>query len=342
LLAKGRGPALAQRTTGGTMKQSRRQFLQFAAVALVAHSDIAGAQSYPTRPVRVIVPYAPGGQTDVFARLIAQRLSEQFGKQFYVENIMGASGSIGTGQAARAAPDGHTILVAFTTFAINPAFFDKVPYDPSKDFDAVTLAVASTTVLLVNASVPAKSVKELVDLIRANPGKYSFASSGAGTPPHLLGEQFRLSLGLDLVHVPFNGLGPQTASVLAGHTPISIGGLASTEQHIKDGKLRVLAVLSKTRSRMLPDVPTMAESGYRDIEADSWVGVLVPKRTSKEIITTLHREIVRIIAAPDMQERLAGLGYGAVGTTPEEFAAQIKAETAKWAKVIEVGNLKPQ
>jgi tripartite-type tricarboxylate transporter receptor subunit TctC len=324
------------------MKQSRRQFLQLAAVALAAHSDLAGAQSYPTRPVRVIVPYAPGGQTDVFARLIAQKLSEQFGRQFYVENIIGASGSIGTGQAARAAPDGHTVLVAFTTFAINPAFFDKVPYDPSKDFDAVTLAVASTTALLVNASVPARSVKELVDLIRTNPSKYSFASPGVGTPPHLLGEQFRLSLGLDLVHVPFNGLGPQTASVIAGHTPISIGGLASAEQHIKDGKLRVLAVLSKTRSRLLPDVPTMAESGYQDMEADSWVGVLVPKRTSKEIITTLHREVVNIIAAGEIQERLAGLGYDAVGTTPEEFDGQIKAETAKWARVIQAGNLKPQ
>jgi tripartite-type tricarboxylate transporter receptor subunit TctC len=324
------------------MKQSRRRFLQFATVALAARSGIAGAQSYPTRPVRVIVPYAAGGQTDVFARLIAQRLSERFGKQFYVENIVGASGSIGTSQAARAAPDGQTILVAFTTFAINPAFLDKVFYDPSKDFDAVTLAVASTTVLLVNASVPAKSVKELIDLIRANPGKYSFASPGIGTPPHLLGEQFRLTLGLDLVHVPFNGLGPQTASVIAGHTSISIGGLASAEQHIKDGKLRVLAVLSKTRSRMLPDVPTMAESGYRDMEADSWVGVLVPKRTPKEVVTILYGEIVKIIATREMQERLAGLGYDAVGTTPQEFAAQIEAESAKWAKVIQAGNLKPQ
>jgi tripartite-type tricarboxylate transporter receptor subunit TctC len=323
------------------MKHSRRRFLQFAAVALTARSSIAGAQSYPTRPVRVIVPYAAGGQTDVFARLIAQRLSDRFGKQFYVENIVGASGSIGTSQVARAAPDGQTILVAFTTFAINPAFFDKVLYDPSKDFDAVTLAVASTTVLLVNASVPAKNVKELIDLIRANPGKYSFASPGIGTPPHLLGEQFRLTLGLDLVHVPFSGLGPQTASVIAGHTSISIGGLASAEQYIKDGKLRVLAVLSKTRSRMLPDVPTMAESGYRDMEADSWVGVLVPKRTPKEIVTILYGEIVKIIATRETQERLAGLGYDAVGTTPEEFAAQIEAETAKWAKVIQTGNLKP-
>jgi tripartite-type tricarboxylate transporter receptor subunit TctC len=324
------------------MKPSRRQLIGSATIALVAHAISAGAQSYPTRPVRVIVPYAAGGQTDVFARLIAQGLTERFGKQFYVENIVGASGSIGTSQAARAAPDGQTILVAFTTFAINPAFFGRVRYDPSNDFDAVTLAVASTTVLLVNASVPAKTLHELIDLIGASPGKYSFASPGVGTPPHLLGEHFRLTFGLDLVHVPFNGLAPQTASVIAGHTAISIGGLASAEQHIKDGKLRVLAVLSKTRSRMLPDVPTIGESGYRDMEADSWVGVLVPKRTPKEVVATLHREIVKIIATPEMQERLAGLGYNAVGTTPEEFTAQIEAETAKWAKVIQAGNLKPQ
>ena len=326
------------------MQSPRRRFLQMmaGAAALPFVLRNAGAQSYPTRPVRVIVPYAPGGQTDVFARLTAQKLSEQLGKQFDVENVIGASGNIGTGQAARAAPDGHTVLVVFTTFVINPAFFDRAPYDPSRDFDAVTLAAASTTVLLVNASVPAKSVKELVDLVRANPGKYSFASPGVGTPPHLLGEQFRLALGLDLVHIPFNGLGPQTASVLAGHTPISFGGLASAEPHIKDGKLRVLAVLSKTRSRMLLDVPTMAESGYHDMEADSWVGMLVPKRTPKEIISILNREIVKIIAAPDMKERLAGLGFDAVGATAEEFAAQIKAETEKWAKVIQAGNIKPQ
>ena len=343
IMGLGARVGLCQSESGSAMRQSRREFLTFAGAvaALPALSGIAGAQTYPTRPVRVIVPYAPGG-TDVFARLVAQKLSERFGKQFYVENIVGASSSIGTGQAARAAPDGHTVLFVFTTFTINPAFLDKVPYDPSKDFAAVTLAAAQTTVLLVNASVPVKSVKELIDLVRANPGKYSFASPGVGTPPHLFGEQFRLSLGLDLVHVPFNGLGPQTASVLAGHTPISIGGLASAEQHIKDGKLRVLAVLSKTRSRILPDVPTMTESGHSDMEADSWVGVLVPKRTPTEIITALNREIVKIIAVPDMQKRLLELGYEPVGSTPEEFATRITLETEKWARVVRAANLKPQ
>jgi tripartite-type tricarboxylate transporter receptor subunit TctC len=326
------------------MKLHRRRFLELAAgvVALPTLLRVARAQAYPTRPVRVIVPSPPGGPSDIFARLTAQSLSEQFGKQFYVENIVGGSNNIGTGQAARAAPDGHTILFAFSTFAVNPAFFDKVPYDPSKDFEAVTLAVASTTALFINASVPAKSVKDLIDLIRANPGKYNFASPGTGTPAHLLGEQFRLSLGLDLVHVPFSGQGPATTSVVAGHTPISFGGLAPLEQHIKDGRLRVLAVFSKRRSRVLPDVPTMAEAGYPDMEADSWIGVLVPARTPKEIVARLNREIVKIVAAPDMQERLAPLGLDAVGTTPEEFATQIKIETEKWAKVIQAANLRPQ
>jgi tripartite-type tricarboxylate transporter receptor subunit TctC len=325
------------------MQLSRRRLLQFVAgfATLPIASKTAGAQTYPTRPVRVIVPYAAGGQTDVFARLVAQRLSEQFAKPFYVENIVGASGNIGTGQAARATPDGHTLVFVFTTFTVNPAFFKKVPYDPSKDFEAITLAASSTTVLLVNASVPAKGVKELVDLVRVNPGKYSFASPGAGTPPHVFGEQFRLSLGLDLVHVPFNGLGPQTASVLAGHTPISIGGLASAEQHIKDGKLRVLAVLGKSRSRVLPDVPTMAESGYPNLEADSWVGVLAPAGTPKEIVALLNREIVKIAVAPDTQERLVALGYEAVGSTPEDFSAQIRSETEKWARVVREANIKP-
>jgi tripartite-type tricarboxylate transporter receptor subunit TctC len=324
------------------MQLARRRFMHFAGglAAFPIVSRMAEAQTYPARPVRIIVPYAPGGQTDVFARLVAQRLSERFAKPFYVENIVGASGNIGTGQVVRAVPDGHTLLVAFTTFTVNPAFFDKAPYDPSKDFEAVTLAASSTTVMLVNASVPAKSVKELVDLVRANPGKYSFASPGVGTPPHLFGEQFRLSLGLDLVHVPFNGLGPQTASVLAGHTPISIGGLASAEQHIKDGKLRVLAVLGKSRSRLLPDIPTMEESGYSNLEADSWVGVLAPARTPKDIIALLNREIVKIVVAPDTQERLAALGYDAVGSTPEDFSAQIRTETAKWAKLIREANIK--
>jgi tripartite-type tricarboxylate transporter receptor subunit TctC len=330
---------------GSTMKlPHRRQFLHLAAgaAALPAVSRFAWAQAYPTRPVRIIVPFAPSGTTDIFARLAAQKLSEQLGKQFYVENVPGASGNIGTGQAARAAPDGYTVLFAFSSHVVNPTLFDKIPYDPYKDFETVTLAVTSTAVLSVNPSVPAKTVKELVSLIKANPGKYNFASPGAGTQAHLAGEQLRMSLGLDLVHVPYNGAGPSVASVVAGHSPIGFSTLAAAGPHIKGGTLRALAITSKMRSPIQPDIPTMTEAGYPDVEGDSWVGVLVPARTPRDIVTLLHRELVKIIALPDMKERLSTIGFDTVGSTPEEFATRIKVEIETWGKVIRAGNIKPQ
>jgi tripartite-type tricarboxylate transporter receptor subunit TctC len=326
------------------MEFPRRKFLHLAAgaAALPVVSQIATAQTYPSRPVRVIVPFAPSGTTDIFARLAAQKLSEQLGKQFYVENVPGASGNIGTGQAARAAPDGYTILFAFSSHVVNPTLFDKIPYDPYKDFEPVTLAVTSTAVLSVNPSVPAKTVKELVSLIKANPGKYNFASPGAGTQAHLAGEQLRMSLGLDLVHVPYNGAGPSVASVVAGHSPIGFSTLAAAGPHIKGGTLRALAITSKMRSPIQPDVPTMTEAGYPDVEGDSWVGVLVPARTPKDVVTLLHREIVKIIALPDMKERSSTIGFDTVGSTPEDFATRIKGEIETWGKVIRAGNIKPQ
>jgi tripartite-type tricarboxylate transporter receptor subunit TctC len=198
------------------------------------------------------VPFAPGGTTDIFARLITQKLSEQFGKQFYVENIAGATGNIGTGQAAKAAPDGYTILFAFSSHVVNPSLFAKVPYDPNKDFDPVTLAVASTTVLAVNPSIPAKTVDDLVALIKANPGKYNFASAGAGTQAHLAGEMFRLSLGLDLVHIPYNGGSPAMVSVVAGHSAFIFGTLAAAQQYLQAGTLRALAIRARRVRRFYP------------------------------------------------------------------------------------------
>jgi tripartite-type tricarboxylate transporter receptor subunit TctC len=326
------------------MKFPRRTFLRVAAgaAALPVVARIAWAQTYPTRPVRAVVAFAPGGVTDTFARLMAQRLTEQLGKQVYVENIAGASGNIGTAHVAKAAPDGYTILFAFSSHVVNPTLFARVPYDPIKDFDPVTLAVASTTVLTVNPSVPAKTVKELVDLIKANPGKFSFGSAGAGTQAHLAGEQFRLSLGLDLVHVPFGGGGPAVAAVVAGHTPISFGSPQAAMQHVREGTVRALAVTSKRRSQIFPDVPTMTEAGYSQIEGDSWVGILVPASTPGEIIEVLYRASSKILAQPDMQERLAALGYDLVASTPEEFATRITAEIEMWAKVIRAANIKPQ
>jgi len=326
------------------MKLPRRHFLQLAAgtAALPALSRIARAQTYPARPVRVIVPYAPGGPTDVCARLIAQGLSDRLGRQFYVENIAGAGGNIGTGQAARAAADGYSILVTVNSHVINPTLYSRIPYDPFKDFEAVTLAAAFASALSVNPSVPAGTVRELVTLIKASPGKYSFASPGFGSPSHLLGEQFRVVAGLDLVHVPYGGSGPAIASTVAGHTPIAFAALSAAAPLVKDGKLRALAVMSKSRSQVLPELPTIAEAGYPGLEGDGWVGVLVPAGTPPQTIAVLQREIVSIIALPEVKERLSSLGFDPVGDTPEEFTAQMKLEMEKWAKVIRVANLKAE
>jgi len=312
-----------------------------AALALLGVAA-AQAQTYPTHAVRAIVAFAPGGVTDTFARLMAQRLSEDLGKQFYVDNVPGATGNIGTAQAAKAAPDGYTLLFAFSSYVVNPTLFDKIPYDPEKDLDPVTLAVTSATVLSVNPLVPARSVKELVDLIKANPGKYSYSSAGVGTQAHLAGEQFRLSLGLDLVHVPFNGGAPAIGAVVGGHTPIGFGSPAASLPQIQQGNVRALAITGAKRSRILPDVATMAEAGYPQIQGDTWVGVMVPAGTPKDIVALLNREIAKIIATPDMQARLTELGYEPVASSPEEFARRIKTEIATWAGVIRAAHIKAE
>jgi tripartite-type tricarboxylate transporter receptor subunit TctC len=323
------------------MRTDRRRFIAGALALSVPGATSARAQSaYPNRPVRVIVPFAPGGITDVTARLIAGKLGEQLGRQFYVENIVGGSGNVGMGQAAKAAPDGYTVLTAYSSFVINPSMFERVPYDPVNDFDPVSLAVTSTTVLAVNPSLPASTVAELVALIRANPGKYTYASAGTGTTSHLAGEQFRLSLGLDLVHVPFGGGAPSMAAVVAGHTPIAFSSPTAAVPLIRDGKARALAVTSKLRSPTLPEVATMTEAGFPAIEGESFVGFVVPAGTPKEIIALLNREIVKCMAVPDMIERQAMLGNDPATGTPEEFSRRIRAELSIWAKVIKAANIR--
>jgi tripartite-type tricarboxylate transporter receptor subunit TctC len=319
-----------------------KKHLAIALVLFAAGVASATAQTYPSRPVRLIVPFAPGGPTDVFARLIAQKMSEQTGKQFYVENVGGAGGNAGHGRAAQAAPDGYTVLVTGGSHVNNPFLYNHVPYDPIKDFDAVTLAVDSAVVLTVHPSVPAQSVKDLVALIRASAGKFSYASPGTGTPPQLVGALFRLSLDLDLVHVPFSGGGPAIGSTVAGHTPISFGAMAPAVPLVKDGQLRALAVTSKTRTQALPDVPTMAEAGYPEVEGSSWTAVAVPAGTPKEIIALLNRMIVGIVALPDIKARLGALGYEPIGNTPDECTAFFKAEMAKWSKVIRAAGIRAE
>jgi tripartite-type tricarboxylate transporter receptor subunit TctC len=231
------------------MKLLRRQFLQLAAgaAAVPVLSDMAAAQTWPARPVRLIVPFPPGGTTDIFARIAAQKLSEHFGKQFYIENIAGATGNVGAAQVARATPDGYTVLITFSSYVVNPTLFAKLPFDPNKDLMPVTLAVAATNVLTINPSVPARTLGDLIALIKSNPGKYNYASGGVGSQAHLLGEMLRLSLALDIVHVPFNGGGPEIASIVAGHTPIGWSALVSAAQQIKAGQLLALAVASARR-----------------------------------------------------------------------------------------------
>lgn len=326
------------------MTPTRRQLLTLscAGVAALAAPRLASAEAYPAKPVRVVVPFAAGGPNDLVARIIAQGLSESLGKQFYVENIGGAGGNVGTGQAARAAPDGYTIITVAPSYAANPALFGSVPYDPVKSFDAVTVAATAPTVLTVHPSVPANSVAELITAIRATPGKYSYASPGAGTPPHLLGELFRLSLQLDMVHVPFSSGGQAIGSTLAGHTPISFGALPPAVQHVKEGKLRALAITSAAAADALAGVPTIAQAGYPDFAAEIWTAVLVPAGTPREIAALLQREIARIVARPDVKERMAALGYQPVANTPDACAEHIATEATRWAKVIREAGIKVQ
>jgi tripartite-type tricarboxylate transporter receptor subunit TctC len=319
-----------------------KHVIAFGLLVALALASPATAQTYPSHAVRAIVAFAPGGVTDTFTRLMAQKLSENLGQQFYVDNVPGATGNIGTAQAAKAAPDGYTLLFAFSSYAVNPTLFDKIPYDPDKDLAPVTLAVTSTTVLTVNPMVPATTVKDLVALIKASPGKFSYSTAGAGTQAHLAGEQFRLLLDLDLVHVPYNGGSPAILAVVGGHTPIGFSSPAASLPQIRQGNVRALAVTGNKRSQILPDVPTMAEAGYPEILGESWVGILVPAGTSKDIISLLQREVAKIIAAPDMKARLAELGYEPVASTPDEFGARIKTEIATWAQVIRAAHIKPE
>jgi len=322
---------------------SRRQFVsQVAGMAtLSSFSRAVEAQTYPERPVRIIVPFAPGGPADALARLIAEKLSK-LGQQFYVENQAGAGGNLGMGAGARASPDGYTITIVGPSFVVNPSLYPKIPYDPQKDFAPVTLAAVSPNVLVIHPSIPATTVKELISFLKDNPGKHSFAHPGKGTTAQLSGEMFRRSLDLDIVPVSFNGSAPAIQSTLGGHTPIAFTVATPAVPQVKEGLLRALAVTSAKRLPVLPDIPTLAEAGLPNQESDSLMGVLAPARTPEAIITLLNREIVSAINQPDIAEKLAGLGFEAVASSPTEFAARIESDISKWAQVIRAANIKAE
>ncbi len=311
--------------------------LRIAAVLLglaVIAAPAAAQAPYPDRPIRLIVPFGAGGPTDVIARLISQKLSELWGKQVYVENMPGAGGNTGTAAAAKATPDGYTFLTVSTGFIINPSLYARVPYDPLKNFQAVSLVAVSPNVLTVNPTVPAKSVKELIELIRANPGKYSYAQPSTGSTPHLAGEMFKLTYSLDLATVAHTSAAAAITSTMGGHTPVAFTALPGAMPGIQGGKLRALAVLSAKRVPGLPDVPTMAEAGIPDQESDTLTAIVTPIGTPRELVDLWSREIQKIVAAPEATKHLQDLGFQPVASTPDAFTERIKSESAKWDRIV--------
>ncbi len=297
-------------------------------------------RDYPNRPVKIVVPFAAGGPTDIMARLLAQKLSDSTGKNFYVENQPGAGSNIGVGQVMRSAPDGHTLLIISSSLVVNPVLYEKPPFDPLKDLVPVTLAATSPQAMIVSGTLPVKSVRELIDYYKANPDKRNFGSPGTGTTGHLSSELFRISTGLDLVHVPYGGAGPVLSAVLGGHATMAFTAIPPAAGQIKNGSLRALAVSSAKRSAAFPQIPTMNEAGFPGQESEVMQGILAPAGTPKPIVDYLQREIKRIIALPDVKERIDTLGFEPNGNTPQEFETLIKSELAKYGRIIRDAGIK--
>ena len=302
----------------------------------------AGAQEYPNKPVKILIAFAPGGPTDMIGRLLAQKLSENMGgNAFIIENRPGAGGNIGIAQVAKAAPDGYTLLLVSSAFVINPSMYANAGFDPIKEFTPVTLAVTSPNVLIATPSFPAKDMAEFFTLIKANPGKYDYASPGGGTGPHLSAELMKLRAQISIQHVPYNGGGPAVQAVLAGQVPIGFSAVPPAVPHIKAGKMRALAVTSAVRTPSLPDVPTVAESGLPDFEGDTLQLMMAPAGTPPAIVAKLQSEVARALNAPELRDRLVSMGFIIVASTPEQTAQKIRVEIDKWARVIKAGNIKP-
>ena len=311
------------------------------AVFAFATADATRSEPYPTRPVRVVVPFQPGGVVDIMARLVSQKLSESLGQNFYVENRGGGGGNTGAAMAQAAAPDGYTILITSSSFLVNPGV-QKVPYEPIKGFSPITITSASPSVLAINPNVPAKTVSELVAAIRQSPEKFSFSSTGFGSTPHLQGEMFKLAYKLDLVHVPFGGGGPALQSTVSGHTPLTFAALPPAIPLVKEGKLRALAVVGPDRVDALPDVPTMGQAGTPGFDAQTIVLVLAPAGTPKPIIELLYKELAKVLREPEIIQKFSVQGFTSVGSTPEQTAKRIESELAMWAKIVRDANLQQQ
>ena len=304
-------------------------------IVLATITGVAGAQAWPSKPIKWVVPFAPGGTTDILARTVGDKLAIALGVPVVIENKPGAGGGIGAEFTAKSAPDGYTIMGGtISTHAINASLYSKLPYDPVKDFVPITLIARVPNMLVVNPSVPAKDVKELIALLKANPGKYTFASSGNGTSQHLSGELFKTMAGVEMQHIPYKGSPPALQDVVGGQVTMTFDNITTAWPLAKAGKLRALAVTTANRSAIAPDVPTLAESGLPGFEVGSWQGVFAPAGTPPEIIKRLNMEIVKILNMPEVKEKLIGLGAEPVGNSPEEFSAMVKLEVVKWADVV--------
>lgn len=289
---------------------------------------------YPGKPVRMIVPFPPGGGTDTLGRIMAQKLGEVLGQQVVVDNRPGGGTNIGAEIAAKAPPDGYTVLMGNVSHAINVTLYSKLNYDLVKDFAPVSLLASTPNILVVHPSVPAKSVKELIVIARARPGQLDFASSGSGSSAHLAGEMFSMMAGVKMSHIPYKGGGPAVIALIGGQCSVGFATTPSVITHVKSGKLRGLAVTSAQRSPSTPELPTVSEAGVAGYEAGTWYGFLVPAATSKDIVARLHTESIKLLKLPDVRERIESVGFETIGSTPEQFAAYIRSEIEKWAKVV--------
>jgi tripartite-type tricarboxylate transporter receptor subunit TctC len=315
--------------------------IMLALFGIATEDRAAVAQAYPSKPVKLVVPYPPGGPNDVIARILAQKLAEGLGGTFFVENTAGAGGTIATGQAANAATDGTAILVANQDLIVQPIIKAKVPYDPFRSFVPVSLVVSAPEMIVVHPSLPVKDLKELIALLKANPGKYSYASPGYGTTPHLACVWlFNLDNGIEITHVPFQGAAPAVQSVLTGQTPVFHNVLPAVAPHIRAGTMRPLAVAASNRTPYFLDVPTIAEAGYPGHEVGFWVGVFVPAGTPKDLVDILNKQVARIMALPDVKERMATIGFDPTVSTSEGLTDHMKAETDKWLKVVRQANIR--